>query len=143
LKTRSLILICLVSAALSGCSTTDDYVDTVNQIQSDVIKASSNVGTNVNASPSDIIASIEDAESEAMSAVKELNEVDVPSDAAEGHDQLVAGFEDLTKLLASVREKVESQNGGAAFAELRSEGPQIDKRIDAAIDQINSDLGLD
>lgn len=146
MKTRTpiLLLACLALGMLAGCSaTTDDYVDTVNQIQGDVLRTSSNLGTDVNASKDDIIASIEDAESEAKSAVEELNEVDVPSDAVEGHDELVAGFEDLEKLLASVREKVESQSGGAAFSELRSKGAQIDKRIDTAIDQINSDLGLE
>jgi len=146
MKTRTLILLlaCLALGMLAGCSaTTDNYVETVNQIQGDVLEASSDVGSDANASKNDIIASLEDAESEARGAVDELNDIDVPSEAEAGHDELVAGFEDLTKLLASVREKVESQNGGAAFAELRSEGPQIDKRIDAAIDQINSDLGLD
>lgn len=146
MKTRTLILLlaCLALGMLAGCSaTTDNYVETVNQIQGDVLEASSDVGSDANASKNDIIASLEDAESEARGAVDELNDIDVPSEAEAGHDELVAGFEELTKLLAGVREQVEAKRGASAFAELRSKGAVIDKRIDAAIDQINSDLGLD
>ena len=146
MKTRTLILLlaCLALGMLAGCSaTTDNYVETVNQIRGDVLEASSDVGSDANASKNDIIASLEDAESEARGAVDELNDIDVPSEAEAGHDELVAGFEELTKLLASVREQVEAKSGASAFAELRSKGAVIDKRIDAAIDQINSDLGLD
>lgn len=105
MKTRTLILVlaCLALGMLAGCSaTTDNYVETVNQIQGDVLEASSDVGSDANASKNDIIASLEDAESEARGAVDELNDIDVPSEAEAGHDELVAGFEELTKLLAGV-----------------------------------------
>jgi len=143
MKTRTLALACVAAAVLGGCSTTDGYVDTVNEIQADVLEASSALGSDPNASKSEILALLEAAESEASSAVAELDEIDVPADAKAGHAELVASFEELSELLGSVRDQVEDSSGGEAFAELRSKGAEIDRQIDAAIDQINADLGLE
>jgi outer membrane murein-binding lipoprotein Lpp len=132
----------IASTALAGCSTTNDYVDTVNEAQDEVLQAAQDLGADPNASKRDILASLEEAEAKAQEAVSQLNDVDIPDGAEEGHAELVDGFADLSALITSVRDKVENQSGNA-FSELRAEGADIDRRIDAAIDQINSDLGLE
>src|SRR5688500_5856811 len=141
MKRAATIAICL-TAALAGCSSTDDYVDDVNEIQERVIEASNAVGSDLDASKKEIVDQLETAEAEAEEAVADLQEVDVPEDAKKGHEELVKGFEDLEKLYADVRREIDSSSGGAAFEELRSEGAEIDKKIDQALDQINEELGL-
>ena len=139
---RILIALCLTPAFIAGCSSTEDYVDDVNEIQEQVIKASNSIGSDVNASKNEILNQLQGARAEAGDAVSELEDVDVPSEAEAGHEQLIKGFEHLEKLYADVRKQVES-GSGAAFEELRSEGARIDKEIDSALDQINDDLGLE
>jgi hypothetical protein len=141
MKRAAAIAICL-TAALSGCSSTDDYVDDVNAIQERVIEASNAVGSDLDASKKEIVAQLEAAEAEADEAVSDLQEVDVPEDAEKGHEELVKGFEDLEKLYDDVKQEIDSSSGSAAFQELRSEGAEIDKEIDQALSQINDDLGL-
>ena len=142
MKTRAAIAICLATAAVAGCSSTDDYVDDVNKIQAEVIKASNSVGSDVNASKQEILDQLDTAKSEAEEAVSDLADIDVPEDAEKGHEELIKSFEDLEKLYADVREGIESESGSAAFDELRTKGAEIDKQIDKALDQINDELGL-
>ena len=142
MTTRAAIAICLASAAIAGCSSTDDYVDDVNMIQAEVIKASNSVGSDLNASRQKILDQLDTAKSEAEEAVADLSDIDVPEDAEKGHEELIKSFEDLEKLYADVRKGIESESGGAAFDELRTEGAEIDKEIDKALDQINDELGL-
>ncbi len=141
MKRTSAIAICLASAAVAGCSSTEDYVDDVNTIQAEVIKASNTVGSDLNASKKELLDQLDTAKSEADEAVSDLQEIDVPEDAEKGHEELVKGFEDLEKLYADVRKGIEAESG-AAFDELRSKGDEIDKQIDKALDQINDELGL-
>src|SRR5688500_4560887 len=121
MKKLSAIAFC-IAATLAGCSSTDDYVDEVNEIQERVIEASNSVGSDLNASKKDIAESLDKAEAEAEEAVADLEDVDVPDDAEAGHDELVKGFEDLEKLYEDVRKEFESGSGGEAFEELRGKG---------------------
>jgi uncharacterized phage infection (PIP) family protein YhgE len=141
MKRTAAIAICFASAALAGCTTTEDYVDDVNQIQDDVIKASNAVGSDLNASKKEILDQLDTAQAEAEDAVSELQDIDVPEDAEKGHEDLVRGFEDLEKLYADVRKGIEAESSDA-FDELRTKGTEIDKEIDQALDQINDELGL-
>ncbi|MDX6585988.1 MAG: hypothetical protein QOI31_461 [Solirubrobacterales bacterium] len=142
MKRTAAIAICLASAAFAGCTaSTEDYVDDVNQIQEDVIKASNSVGSDLNASKKELLDQLDNAQSEAEDAVSELQDIDVPEDAEKGHEELVKGFEELEKLYADVRKGIESESSDA-FDELRSKGTEIDKDIDQALDQINDELGL-
>ena len=142
MKIHASIAIAL-AAVLAGCSSTQDYVDDVNEIQSRVIDASNSVGSDVNASENEVLNSLKDAKAEAEEAVADLEEVDVPADAEAGHEELVKGFEDLEKLFADVQQQIASGGGAAAFNELRTKGAQIDKEIDSALDQINQELDLE
>jgi uncharacterized phage infection (PIP) family protein YhgE len=142
MKRTAAIAICLASAAFAGCTaSTEDYVDDVNQIQEDVIKASNSVGSDLNASKKELLDQLDTAQAEAEDAVSELQDIDVPEDAEKGHEELVKGFEDLEKLYADVRKGIESESSDA-FDELRTKGTEIDKEIDQALDQINDELGL-
>ena len=142
MKTRALLAIGLAATALTGCTaSTEDYVDDVNQIQEDVIKASNAVGSDLNASKKEILDQLDTAKSEVDQAVSDLEDIDVPEDAEKGHEELVKGFEDLEKLYADVRKGVESESSDA-FDELRTKGAEIDKDIDQALEQINDELGL-
>lgn len=142
MKSRILIASCLASAAVAGCSSTDEYVDDVNAIQERVIEASNSIGSDVNASEKKILKQLASAKAEADAAVADLGEVDVPEDAEKGHEELIKGFEQLEKLYADVRDEITSGGGGAPFEELRSKGAEIDREIDKALDQINDQLGL-
>lgn len=128
--------------AIAGCTTTDQYVDDVNAVQDQVVEASRDVAADPNATPKEILEGIQSAQAEAESGVSELKEIDVPEDAAQGHAALIEGFEDLEKLYADVEKQIQSGESNVVN-ELRAESTEIDKDIDKALDQINSDLGLD
>jgi len=144
-KTR-IILAVLPALIVAGCSSTEsknEYVDTVNDIQNTVIEASNSLSSAPVTSEKDAIAAFEKAEGQVKAAVDQLEEVEVPEEAQEGHEELVAGFAELEQLIADVREQVEKGGGQDAFQELKNKGAEIDKRIDEAITQINSDLGVE
>lgn len=147
MKIHTLIaLVALPALFATGCSSTEsknEYVDTVNEIQNTVIEASNSLSSAPVTSDEDAVSAFEKAETKVEAAVDQLDEVDVPSEAQQGHDDLVIGFEDLSKLITDVREQVEDGGGRGAFQELRTEGAEIDKRIDDAITQINTDLGAE
>ena len=142
MKPLAVIAISL-TALIAGCSSTGEYVDDVNEIQSRVIDASNSVGSDINASKNEILKSLEQAKAEAEAAVADLEEVDVPADAEAGHEELVKGFEDLEKLYADVRRQIEQGGGSGVFDDFRTKGTKIDKEIDSALDQINKELGLE
>ena len=147
LKIKPRIALAAVSAlVVAGCSSTDtknEYVDTVNAIQTTVIEASNSLSSAPVTSNKDAIAAFETAEAQVDSAVGQLAEVEVPSEAQAGHDDLVKGFEDLSALISDVREQIEDGGGKAAFQDLKTEGTEIDKRIDTAITEINADIGAE
>ncbi len=144
-KTR-IVLAVLSGLVIGGCSSAEsknEYVDTVNDIQNTVIEASNSLSSAPVTSEKDAIAAFETAEAQVKDAVDQLEEVDVPEEAQEGHEELVASFAELEQLITDVRVQVEKGGGQDAFQELKSEGTEIDKRIDKAITQINSDLGVE
>ena len=142
-KTR-IVLAVLPALVVAGCTSTEtknEYVDTVNGIQNTVIEASNSLSSAPVTSEKDAIAAFETAEAQVKDAVDQLEEVEVPEEAQDGHEELVAGFAELSQLITDVREQVEKGGGEAAFQELKTKGAEIDKRIDDAITQINTDLG--
>jgi len=145
IQTR-IALVALPALFAAGCSSTEsknEYVDTVNGIQNTVIEASNSLSSAPVTSDEDAVSAFEKAEAEVEAAVDQLDDVDVPSEAQPGHDELLSGFEDLSKLITDVREQVKDGSGRGAFQELRTEGAEIDKRIDDAITQINTELGAE
>ena len=147
MTTRTRIILAFVlSLVIAGCTsaeTKSEYVDTVNGIQETVIEASNSLSSAPVTSEKDAVAAFETAETQVEDAVDDLDEVEVPEEAQEGHEELVAGFEELSKLITDVREQVEKGGSQAAFQDLKTEGAEIDKRIDEAITQINTELGAE
>lgn len=146
LKSKSAIAFVVLILGLAGCSSAaskNEYVETVNRIQMSVIEATASLSAATVSSPKDALAAFEKAEARIDEAVSELNEIDVPPEAEEGHDELVEGFEDLGDLIRDVQAQVKSGGGRAAFQDLKSEGAKIDARIAKAIDEINAELGAE
>lgn len=76
----------------------------------------------------------------------ELEAVDVPEEAEAGHPKLVAGIDEMRALFAETAEKVQAASNTEAFTELTklvAESATIGAGIDAAITQINQDLGAE
>lgn len=145
-------LLTLAGAALlvAGCSsaeTKNEYIDTVNKIQADALDA---VNEATATSPDDkgqVVDQLEAAERILGKAESELEAVDVPSEAESSHAEMVAGIERMKKLFAKTANSISrSDDDAEAFAELTglvSESSAIGAEIDAAIAQINQDLGAE
>ena len=106
-KTR-IVLAVLPGLVVAGCSSTEtknEYVDTVNGIQNTVIEASNSLSSAPATSEKDAIAAFENAEAQVNAAVEQLEEVEVPEEAQEGHEELVAGFAELSQLITDVRNR--------------------------------------
>jgi hypothetical protein len=121
-------------------------VDTVNAIQTDALQAVNKATATQPNSKAQVIEQLESAERILGDAVSELEAVDVPEEAQDGHPELVAGIEKMRKLFADTADKIESASSAESVAELTSlvgESSAIGAEIDAAITQINQDLGAE
>lgn len=138
-----------VVVLVGGCSSADtknDYVDTVNEIQSSALDAFNQARTSTPADKQAMVEQLEAGEAALADAVDELEAVEVPEEAEAGHPKLVAGIDDLRALFAETATNVQEAKGTEAFSAvtgLASEGGVIGARIDEAIDQINDDLGAE
>jgi len=132
-----------------GCSSTDtknDYVDTVNEIQTSALDAFNQTASSTPENKQALVEQLEAGEAALAQAVTDLEEVDVPDEAEDSHPKLVAGIEDLRALFEKTAKKVEDTSTTGAFAAvaaLGTEGTVIGTQIDQAIDEINDDLGAD
>ena len=139
------LALCLAVAVLAGCSSAEsknDYVDRVNEIQADVLDAANTLGPAAAGSDKDAVKAFEDAQERVDAAVTELSEIDVPAEAEAGHEDLTAAFDELSELLASVRDDV-AKGQSVNPDQLAEKGTKIDQEIAKAIDEINADLGVD
>jgi hypothetical protein len=136
-------------ALVAGCSSADtknDYVDTVNEIQTSALDAFNQAA---NATPENkraMVDQLEAGEAALADAVSELEEVEVPEEVEEAHPKLIAGIDDLRALFARTAEDVRAASGTEAFSAvtaLASDGAQIGTKIDQAITEINQDLGAE
>lgn len=135
-----------VAALIAGCSseTENDYVDTVNEIQTSALNAFNQAASSTPESKGAIVKQLEAGEDALAGAVSELESVDVPDDAADAHPKLVDGISDLRDLFARTARKVRAAEGPEALTavnSLGSEGAVIGNEIDEAINQLNKDLG--
>jgi hypothetical protein len=136
-------------ALLAGCTSADtknDYVDTVNEIQTNALNAFNQAANSTPRNKQAMVEQLEAGEAALADAVGRLEAVDVPEEAEGGHPELVAGIDDLRKLFASTAEDVQAAEGTEVFTAvtaLASEGAVIGDEIDQAITRINQDLGAD
>ena len=148
-RTVSLIAAIAGIALVAGCSSADtknDYVDTVNEIQSSALDAFNQAANSTPANKQAMVEQLESGEAALADAVSELEEVEVPEEAEEGHPKLIAGIDDLRALFARTAEDVQAASGTEAFTAvtaLASEGAAIGTNIDQAITEINQDLGAE
>jgi ACT domain-containing protein len=143
-------VVALAAAALiAGCTSADtknDYVDTVNEIQTSALDAFNQAASSTPKNEAAMVEQLEAGEAALADAVARLEEVEVPEEAADGHPKLVAGIDDLRALFEETAKDVQKAQGAEAFnavTALASEGAVIGTEIDEAISQINEDLGAD
>ena len=145
---KAILLLCvLAGAVVAGCSSADtknDYVDTVNEIQTNALEAFNQAANSTPQNKGAMVEQLRAAETALAGAVTELEEVEVPEEAQDAHPQLVAGIDDLRALFETTAADVQKATTAEAFGvvtALASEGQVIGSEIDQAIDQINEDLG--
>jgi hypothetical protein len=140
-------VVAVTASIVVGCSSADtknDYVDTVNEIQTNALEAFNQAAASTPKNKQAMIEQLEAGEAALADAVTQLEEVEVPEEARDGHPSLVAGIDDLRALFESTAEDVRAAQGAETFgavSALASEGAVIGTEIDQAITQINEDLG--
>jgi hypothetical protein len=141
-----MIVAALTLAACSSADTKNEYVDTVNAIQTSALDAFNQAANSTPENNKAMVEQLEAGEAALADAVAELDEVEVPEEAQDGHPMLVAGIDDLRALFEQTAKDVQKAEGTDAFGAvtaLASEGAVIGTEIDQAINQINDDLGAD
>ena len=139
----------VAAASLAACSSADtknEYVDTVNAIQTSALDAFNQAANSTPENNKAMVEQLEAGETALADAVADLNEVEVPDEAQDGHPKLVAGIDDLRALFEQTAKDVQNAEGTDAFGAvtaLASEGAVIGTEIDRAINQINDDLGAE
>ena len=79
---------------VAGCSSADtknDYVDTVNEIQTNALDAFNQAASSTPENKQAMVEQLEAGEIALADAVSELESVEVPEEAEAGHPDLVAG----------------------------------------------------
>ncbi len=135
-----------IAAGCSSADTKNEYVDTVNEIQTNALDAFNQAASATPESKGAMVEQLEAGEVALADAVTELESVDVPDEAEAGHPELVAGIDDLRKLFKTTADDVQAASGTDAFSAvsaLASEGAVVGTQIDEAITQINNDLGAE
>lgn len=142
----ALVALVAVTAGCSSADTKNEYVDTVNAIQADALRAVNESTTVQSSNKAEVIKQLDNAERILADAVAELEQVDVPEEAQERHPKLVAGLDEMRKLFADTAKSVKGASNAEAFADLTTlvaKSSAIGAEIDAAISQINQDLGAE
>lgn len=142
----AIIVAAAILAACSSADTKNEYVDTVNAIQTSALDAFNQAASSTPENNEAMVEQLEAGETALADAVAELDEVEVPEEAEEGHPTLVAGIDDLRALFEKTARDVQKAQGTDAFGAvtaLASEGAVIGTEIDRAINQINDDLGAE
>lgn len=149
MRTPTAIAAIAAAALAAGCTSADtknDYVDTVNEIQTSALDAFNQTASSTPENKQAMVDQLEAGEAALADAVADLESVDVPEEVQEGHPDLVAGIDDLRALFEKTAADVEAASGSQAFdavTALASEGAVIGTQIDEAINRINRDLGAD
>lgn len=146
----TVIAVLAVGLLVAGCSDTaekNEYVDTVNGIQTEMSDALTEASSAAAESPDDAADQLDEAATIVSDALTKLKDVDVPEDAQAGHDDLVAAIDETRALFsdtaADLREIGEDDVSGLfeLQAELQESINAITPKIDEAINKINKDIG--
>jgi hypothetical protein len=141
-----LIAAAAILGACSSADTKNEYVDTVNAIQTSALDAFNQAANSTPENNEAMVEQLEAGEAALADAVAELEAVEVPEEAQNSHPKLVAGIDDLRALFEQTAKDVQKAKGTDAFGAvtaLGSEGQVIGTEVDRAINQINDDLGAE
>lgn len=144
---RTFAAVGAAAALIAGCSSSDtknEYVDTVNKIQTSALDAFNQATAATPDSQKELVQQLEAGERALADAVTRLEEVEVPSEAETDHPALIAGIDELRRLFADTAAEAKKSSAGDtldAVTRLSTDGTQIGTKIDAAINRINEALG--
>ena len=136
----------LISSCTSAQSK-DEYVETVDRIQLKAVTAMNQTVGDTAPDAKTQTAQLEASEAVLNAAIDELESVDIPEEAQQGHDELVRGFEDLRKLFkqtaAEVKDTESTGDFFDAMSKFSTKSAVVGADLDEAITQINNDLGAE
>jgi hypothetical protein len=120
----------------------NDYVDEVNEVQNTLQTEIGELSQTPD-SPDQLVTFYEDTKTKLEEAVADLEDIEVPEDVGELHDELVAEVQDLADVIREAADEI--QQGGAAaipgaVQQLATEGSRIQSEFSATIDEINAKL---
>jgi hypothetical protein len=134
----------LLSAGCSGADTKSDYVDTLNGIQEQALNTFNQTVSAPARNPEQQAEQLQVAAATYDDILAELESVEVPEEAQAGHDELVAGYEEMRAVFDEAYKKAKKANEAsesiAAVSVIGNEGAAIGERLNEALDQIRQDL---
>src|SRR5262245_3653715 len=144
----SLAAVVLVAALLAaGCGDTgekNDYVDEVNQLQTDLVDQVTAATTNANPTTqkqaADYAGKIADIFSK---SADEFAAVDPPEDVADLHSQLVDEIRSISQQTGKAEQTLRTgspKEAQQALTDLQSAATDAQNQLNMLIDEINSDL---
>jgi hypothetical protein len=145
----SLVLVVVASAAVAlavaGCGNAEknDYVDKVNEIQSNLQTQATQAISSAPTSPAQAGELVKKLESIFSDAADQLAAVDPPSDVADLHNQLVDKIREVSDEVGKLSDAFESGNPQQiqqAATKLQSAISKSQTALSSLIDQINSQL---
>lgn len=136
--------VALIAAGCGGTEAKNNYVDEVNQIQTDALDAVTSATSANPDNKGDYVAQLGKAQDAIDEAITKLGAVDVPTEAEQGHQQFVDGLQAMSDLFGATANKLKGASGAdlvSVVTDLQTKGTQIGNDIDAAINKINTDIG--
>lgn len=143
----ALLVVAAASVLVAGCGSSDtenEYVDTVNGIQQDIVDAVTAATATQPDGRAEAVDQVQTGADTLGGTVDDLEAVEVPEEAQEGHDELIAAITDLRTLFSDTVATVEESSDTGVFTaltQLSRDAELISAQIDRAISKINSQLG--
>jgi hypothetical protein len=145
----SLVLVLVATAAVAlvaaGCGNSEknDYVDKVNEIQTNLQTQATDAISSAPANPAQAGELVKKLQSLFSDAADQLAAVDPPSDVADLHQQLVDKVREVSDQIGKVADAFDSGNPQQiqqAATELQTAISSSQTELGSLIDQINSQL---
>jgi hypothetical protein len=121
LKRKTALVAAMAALAIAGCGGGDelseeDYATEVGDILTTFGEESISLGTELSsaATPEELQSGVADLEEITQTAVDDLNDIEPPSDASEGHDTLVGALEGYLSDIQSLADAVDTDDPKAA-----------------------------
>jgi RecA/RadA recombinase len=144
LLAAALLVIALLAAGCGDSGEKNDYVDAVNQLQTDLVdqvtEATSDANPTTQKQAADYAGRIADVFG---NSADEFEAVDPPEDVADLHQQLV---EEIRSIAADTRKAEQTLRTGSpqeaqrALTDLQTAATDAQNQLNSLIDEINTDL---